>query len=1605
MLLLLPRKSISAAFVWPSLNESFPYNTYLLRERNCNRRAFGNKGAGEQDGGVDVANYTDDVAPTGSVRQVYWANSNGAFTVNTTVVDWITLSHPESYYADGTHGFVKIHEAIVEGLDALDAAAPSTGFDFTAFDLDENGALDGLGIFHSGHGAEFWGDDCHGTSNADRIWSHKGGLDWTATSTGNTTVKANRYYASSALHGTCDSNIVRMGVICHELGHYLGLPDLYDYTFQGKGLGAYDFMSQSWGWDGSGLYPPNLSAWSKLSVGWAEAEVVEYDGVYELAASVGVVKITHSFPAGEYLLLENRQPTGYDSLIPQGGIAIYHVDEQANGQMDRGYPGQTDDNIVFWPENGLHYKVALLSADGGYDLELGNNEGDAGDLWHAGSAMTELSSGQAVFPNTDTYQNGVVHSTGWTSARGESTTIESPKNRAQYSRGLGVAPAVGLPAVPIAPVPPAASDDGGGAPGSHRPHPSYRSLHGDDGPSAHIGNVYDGHERHQERQGRRRLYHAPTGSFQNLVLLLRFSDHANRVLPSQSDIDRLYNSEDFDVSSLSPGGSNYPDGVETTGLSEEEDVAPTGSVRQVFLSNSHGAFTINTTVVDWIILSKPESYYAAGNHGFSKFKEAIAEALTHLDSAGFDFTAFDVDENGALDGFGILHSGHGAEFAGKDCHGAPNDHRIWSHKGGVDWVSAPRADGATVRANRYYVSSSLRGKCHSKIVRMGVVCHELGHYLGLPDQYDGSFDGTGLGAYDFMSQSWGWDGTGLYPPNLSAWSKLKVGWANEVEVEYDGHYELDAAGGVVYKIASGFPAGEYLLLENRQAEGYDAKLAAGGIAIYHVDEQAKGQSRRGYPGQTADDGAWPENGRHYEVALLGADGRYDLERGENQGDGTDLWHADSSKSELASGGDHPNTDAYQDGIVVPTGIRIYGFSASGSVMSFSVAGLGAAPTDAPTKSPVTESPTKAPTASPSEDALASSASAAAGFVDAASASAGGLPTPSPTAAPTASPSQDALAGAAILPEHGAASVDGGTLVTQEIQFYTQENPQDHDVPAGAFTLGGRGSPGGYPQHNGRGGPVVVTLPTQSSSANDGLPEPPGGPEVHPQGPPLIDPGAGATPHEHHAALDGMTDWQAGGWSASDNTPEAPPGAAIQPPEEEGSDIVTLSDVFPESPSSTTQPPTEADDSDAGNNDDCPYYPGWEGGFAYCLADCHQPFYMRGNPVFEFDSADACCARHFRGVPSCRVQSLAARAQVDGAAGGATGGVSGWVWDDENANHRQDWDERTNGRGVAGALVELFACAGRWVRGTRTAADGGYAFAAVAPGRYFVQITPTEGYRLADGKKGRNGARDSDFGAAAGGTGRSACFDLERGGAGVSLDAGLIADGGGGADGDARWYADAERASGTEGAASGPQSDGPDIAAEPSTPLALTHSKSGLRGSVASSFQTLHSYEASDATMVAITPTDDATVHSDESVALAGGNDGELRVGPNGHGRDEILLKFDVGARASATRAVLRLYSLAASPSGGAVHVATSNDWDEHGAAWATAPAAGAALAAIGTVKPHHWAEVDITDVLAAVEGEAVTLRIASAEGNHSWTARYASRESGEHPAPELRIYF
>ena len=143
-----------------------------------------------------------------------------------TVTDWIDVPYTEAEIGDNQYGMTgKVGMAIRAALDEV-----ADTINWSEFDQDNDGEIDAIAIVHSGFGAEAAEPDCYsGLAPEGRIWSHKWNLDqdWTAPGTGTLVWK---YHISPALWGSCGSNIGRIGVICHETGHFLGAPDVYDGT-------------------------------------------------------------------------------------------------------------------------------------------------------------------------------------------------------------------------------------------------------------------------------------------------------------------------------------------------------------------------------------------------------------------------------------------------------------------------------------------------------------------------------------------------------------------------------------------------------------------------------------------------------------------------------------------------------------------------------------------------------------------------------------------------------------------------------------------------------------------------------------------------------------------------------------------------------------------------------------------------------------------------------------------------------------------------------------------------------------------------------------------------------------------------------------------------------------------------------------------------------------------------------------------------------------------------------------------------------------------------------------------------------------------------------
>lgn len=198
---------------------------------------------------------------------------------------------------------------------------------------------------------------------------------------------------------------VTASTMCHEFGHVLGLPDLFDQSSvtaggeldpveDSAGVGKWCLMTsagtQGWGVEDG---PNAFSAWSLAELGWVEVEEISQSRqnlvIEDIALGHKVYKI--SLTEDEYFLIENRQRASsfYNRNIPESGLLIWHVDGRADNDeerhkqvdlvcadglfADRGFPGdQPDpvnggDNLDFWTK------------DEAYARAHNGNQGDATD--------------------------------------------------------------------------------------------------------------------------------------------------------------------------------------------------------------------------------------------------------------------------------------------------------------------------------------------------------------------------------------------------------------------------------------------------------------------------------------------------------------------------------------------------------------------------------------------------------------------------------------------------------------------------------------------------------------------------------------------------------------------------------------------------------------------------------------------------------------------------------------------------------------------------------------------------------------------------------------------------------------------------------------------------------------------------------------------------------------------------------------------------------------------------------------------------------------------------------------------------------------------------
>ncbi|MES2726210.1 MAG: M6 family metalloprotease domain-containing protein [Bacteroidota bacterium] len=333
-------------------------------------------------------NYTS----TGSFRDYYLKTSYGQLTLNSDVYGWYTADNGYKFYGKNNVNYSANTRALVR--DAVESA-DSAGVDFSAYDNDLDGEVDGLLILHSGIGAE----EQSAPNANDYIWSFRSSLGSGSVVT-NAGVSVNSYcmFPEKRYNGG-SYTAVGIGVISHEFGHILDLPDLY--STQSRGEGAGNFTNMAGGpWLNNEKTPCLFDAWSKSVMEWLQPTVISQNGTYTIkkaAVDSNFCYRINTPKANEYFLLENKQLKGFDRYIPGKGLAIWHINTNTARLLSQGGGNNVNNDTS-------KYGMGLVQADGLRGLEKATNRGDGGDLF-PGTTTNRSFSGttnpsSALYPTT-----------------------------------------------------------------------------------------------------------------------------------------------------------------------------------------------------------------------------------------------------------------------------------------------------------------------------------------------------------------------------------------------------------------------------------------------------------------------------------------------------------------------------------------------------------------------------------------------------------------------------------------------------------------------------------------------------------------------------------------------------------------------------------------------------------------------------------------------------------------------------------------------------------------------------------------------------------------------------------------------------------------------------------------------------------------------------------------------------------------------------------------------------------------------------------------------------------------------------------------------------
>ncbi len=251
-------------------------------------------------------------------------------------------SHPRGYYqpynaSTNTIGYTggdggsmrrdREHSLLVNCVNAISSQVPSS----LNIDFNNDGYVDNVCFMVSGTPGAW----------ASLLWPHRWSL---YSQTVNINGKRVYDYNFQIRSMTLSSG---NGVLCHEMFHTLGSPDLYHYTSNG--------IAPVYSWDlmeNNANPPQHMGAFMKFKYGGWISSIPEITtaGTYtlnQLTQPTGnCYKIKSPNSTTEYFVVEYRKKSGtFENSIPGSGLIVYRINPAASGNAD----GPPDEVYIYRP--------------------------------------------------------------------------------------------------------------------------------------------------------------------------------------------------------------------------------------------------------------------------------------------------------------------------------------------------------------------------------------------------------------------------------------------------------------------------------------------------------------------------------------------------------------------------------------------------------------------------------------------------------------------------------------------------------------------------------------------------------------------------------------------------------------------------------------------------------------------------------------------------------------------------------------------------------------------------------------------------------------------------------------------------------------------------------------------------------------------------------------------------------------------------------------------------------------------------------------------------------------------------------------------------------